>query len=165
MLRRESGGRESGTGGHFLNRSAGFSLVEALITLAIAAMLAGVLTHFVANTRANASSVAEMMETAALVDTLLAGIPANAPMKPGRIQGTNGGLAWWIDVSAVPFNSYPLRVVARRPVESRSGTTAVSAEPSLSPPVETELLHVAATVQARSGRRYVVDTVRMGSAQ
>jgi prepilin-type N-terminal cleavage/methylation domain-containing protein len=161
MLRRASGGAESWSAGRYFDRCAGFSLVEALIALAIVAMLATALTRFVANTRANAASVGEMMEMAALVDTLLAEIPANTPIKPGRIQGTNSGLAWSIDVSPVPFNSYPLHVFDRRSVKDLVGTTAAAADSS--PPVETELFRVAATVRARSGRRYIVDTVRMGS--
>jgi prepilin-type N-terminal cleavage/methylation domain-containing protein len=142
------------------NHSAGFSLVEALVALAIAAILAVALTRFVAGTRANAALVDEMLEMAAMADTLLTDLPGEKPIRAGRIEGRSGTLAWRINVTPVAFRTLPLRVEKSAAVGERVSPLASKAKAT-----EPSLFHVAITLQARSGRAYVVDTVRMGAGQ
>jgi Tfp pilus assembly protein PilV len=90
--------------------SAGFSLAEALVALAVAAMLAAMLTRFVANTRAGAARVSQSIEMAALADTLLARTPSSQALKPARSEGREGGYAWRIDIAPVTFTARATRL-------------------------------------------------------
>jgi prepilin-type N-terminal cleavage/methylation domain-containing protein len=153
--------------------AAGFSLAEVLVALAIAAMMAAMLTRFVAGTRANAAKVTELTEMAALGETLLARIASSQSLTPGRTDGRRDTFAWRIDITPVSFTAR-----ARRMNEETAATPSGDARERAngladSPPenagkrasragVNWVSYRVAVIVQARSGQSYAVDTIRIG---
>src|SRR5215469_8321609 len=87
--------------------SAGFSLTEALVALAIAAFLAAVLTRFVSTTRANALRIRQEVAMDILGDNLLERL-GSRELQPGRTDGRNGALRWRIDVAQITFSAHAL---------------------------------------------------------
>lgn len=157
------------------SRSAGFSLAEVLIALAIAAMMTAVLTRFVAGTRANAVRLGEALEMGAIAESLMARIGSKHGFRPGRTDGHAGRLAWRIDIRPVAFTAAVRKAHERN--RSASGTDAVDGAESMvtakALKQDTDRLQSAASanwvayrvtvaVEAPSGRTHVVDTVRVG---
>jgi general secretion pathway protein I len=153
---------------------AGFSLVEALVALAIAAALTAVLTRLIVTTRAGAARVGELTEMAALGDTLMARVASSQGLRPGRTGGRRGTFAWYIDIAPVPFTALARRISEKRPsapvaAEQASGPAKAAAafgggdpRPSLPSQAKWAAYRVAVVVQAPSGRTYAVDTIRIG---
>jgi hypothetical protein len=94
--------------------TAGFSLTEALVALAIAAFLGAVLTRFVTGTRLNASKVREEVAMDILSDSLPERLVVQ-DLKPGRIDGRSGALRWHIDVAPVAYYATALSVSKNKP--------------------------------------------------
>ena len=154
----------------------GFSLVEALVALAIAALLTATVTRLIVDTRVNAARVGEMTEMAALGETLLARVASSAGLRPGRTDGRRGVFAWRIDVAPIPFAA-KARVRAEKkaaePAPAEGGKTNATAKaPALpegtstrapaAPPQHWVTYRVAVVIEAPSGRTYAVDTIRVG---
>jgi Tfp pilus assembly protein PilV len=146
---------------------AGFSLAEALVALVVAAMLATTITKFVISTRNNAVRVREAVEMSALSDSLLANIqPEN--LNPGTSSGRKGPFAWHIDVTAISYTAFGLRMNENK-VAQTGLTGAANTEPAGSnTPAGTHQViyngvpfHIALVISAPSGRKYRVDTMRM----
>ena len=98
--------------------TAGFSLVEALVALAIAALLAAVLTRFVSGTRANAQNVREEIALELASDDLLEHLAIGKSL-PGRIDGRSGRLAWHVDIEPIAFSANA-EVVSEKKLASAS---------------------------------------------
>jgi prepilin-type N-terminal cleavage/methylation domain-containing protein len=112
--------------------SSGFSLIEALIALAIAAFLAAVLTRFVTSTRANALHVRQEVVLDILSDSLLERL-GSRELQPGRTDGRNGMLRWYIDVAPITFSAHALSVAEEKPVNSAARINAPGSVPAVGP--------------------------------
>ena len=89
-----SGEREK-TGG----RTCGFSLPEVLVALAVAAMMAAVLTRYVAGTRLNAAQVGERVELWTISQSMLDGL--STTLSPGASSGQIGAYRWHREIAPI----------------------------------------------------------------
>ena len=102
------------------DEQAGFSLIEALVALAIAAFLAAVLTRFMSGTRANAYLVREEVAMDVLSDGLLERVVAR-DLQPGRTDGRSGSLRWHVDVAPIAFYARAHSIAEKKPRTTQTG--------------------------------------------
>jgi prepilin-type N-terminal cleavage/methylation domain-containing protein len=155
------------------DKNSGFSLVEVLAALAIAAALSAALVHTFSNTRYNAGRIRELIDMMTLGDNLLAQINAEK-IQAARIDGHDGRFIWSLDVNPA---SYAATVIQYSENVQPDQTT----KPSTSKEVEQQgqsgteigksnneaaqkwsVYRIRIGVQAPSGRRHVVETFRIG---
>jgi general secretion pathway protein I len=84
------------------NGARGFTLIEALVALAIVAAVLGSIGTVIATTVKGTRGIDQRLELSGTAETLLAALPARTLLKPGRQSGQVGGHRWRIDVS--PMN-------------------------------------------------------------
>ena len=154
------------------HRSAGFSLAEALIALAIAAVLAAALTRLASNTRMNAGKLGELVEMMTVSDSLL---EQASPRVPGTTSGRTGGFAWRVAVTPVAFGAVAQRVeekavaTADQPSGKAAGLPPISGGGSRGEPAPTPEqvvkwipFRVSVLIESPSGRKYAADTISLG---
>ncbi len=78
---------------------AGFTLIEALVALAIVAAVLGSIGAVIATTVKGTRSIDQRVALAGTAGALLAALPARNLLKPGRQSGETAGHRWRIDVS------------------------------------------------------------------
>jgi general secretion pathway protein I len=78
---------------------AGFTLIEALVALAIVAAVLGSIGAVIATTVRGTRSIDQRVALAGTAGALLAALPARNLLKPGRQSGETAGHRWQIDVS------------------------------------------------------------------
>jgi len=83
--------------------TAGFTLIEALVALAIVAAVLSSIGAVIATTVKGTRSIDQRLALAGAAETLLAALPARNLLKPGRQSGELAGHRWRIDVS--PLNA------------------------------------------------------------
>ena len=81
---------------------AGFTLIEALVALAIIAAVLGSIASVIATTVKGTRSIDQRLALTGTAETLLAALPARALLKPGRQSGETAGHRWRLDVA--PMN-------------------------------------------------------------
>jgi general secretion pathway protein I len=81
---------------------AGFTLIEALVALAIVAAVLGSIGTVIATTVKGTRSIDQRLALSGTAETILAALPARTLLKPGRQSGETAGHRWRIDVS--PMN-------------------------------------------------------------
>ena len=81
---------------------AGFTLIEALVALAIVAAVLGSIGAVIATTVKGTRGIDQRLALGGTAETLLAALPARTLLKPGRQSGETAGHRWRIDVS--PMN-------------------------------------------------------------
>ena len=89
---------------------AGFTLIEALVALAIIAAVLSSIGAVIATTVKGTRAIDQRLALAGAAETLLAALPARDLMKPGRQSGELAGHRWRIDVaplSGVDFGDAP----------------------------------------------------------
>jgi type II secretory pathway pseudopilin PulG len=111
--------------------TAGFSLVEALVALTIASLLAVVLTRFVSGLRANAQKVREEVTLELATEDLLEHLSAGN-LSPGRIDGRSGRLAWYIDSKPIAFSANAEVIREKKSAGQGSGQPAIAGTNSVS---------------------------------
>jgi len=79
--------------------TAGFTLIEALVALAIVAAVLPSIGAVIATTVKGTRSIDQRLALAGAAETLLAALPARNLLKPGRQSGELAGHRWRIDVS------------------------------------------------------------------
>lgn len=84
---------------------AGFTLIEALVALAIIAAVLGSIASVIATTVKGTRSIDQRLALTGTAETLLAALPARALLKPGRQSGETAGHRWRIDVTALKTES------------------------------------------------------------
>jgi len=84
------------------NGEAGFTLIEALVALAIIAIVLGSIGTVIATTVKGTRAIDQKLALAATAETLLSTLPARGLLKAGRQSGELGGHRWRLDV--VPMN-------------------------------------------------------------
>ena len=170
-------------------RSAGFSLAEALVALALAAILAAVLTRFVSTTRLNAFKIREQVAIDVLSDSLVERVAAHQ-WQAGRSDGRSGRLVWRVDVTPTAFYAHArsIKPKKKKSNESANGGTALGlaaisdgsddetkedetkfaakgGPATTAPAVAWIPYRVTTVVSAPSGRSHVVNTIRFGPEQ
>ena len=80
----------------------GFTLIEALVALAIVAAVLGSIGAVIATTVKATRGIDRRLELSGTAETLVAALPARTLLKPGRQSGDLAGHRWRIDVS--PMN-------------------------------------------------------------
>jgi general secretion pathway protein I len=80
----------------------GFTLIEALVALAIVAAVLGSIGTVIATTVKGTRGIDQRLELSGTAESLLAALPARTLLKPGRQSGDLAGHRWRIDVS--PMN-------------------------------------------------------------
>jgi general secretion pathway protein I len=81
---------------------AGFTLIEALVALAIVAAVLGSIGAVIATTVKGTRSIDQRLALSGTAETVLAALPARTLLKPGRQSGETAGHRWRIEVS--PMN-------------------------------------------------------------
>ena len=84
------------------NGAAGFTLIEALVALAIVAAVLGSIGAVIATTVKGTRGIDQRLALGATAETLFTALPARTLLKPGRQSGELAGHRWRIDVS--PMN-------------------------------------------------------------
>jgi general secretion pathway protein I len=84
------------------NAVAGFTLIEALVALAIVAAVLGSIGAVIATTVKGTRGIDQRLALSGTAETLVAALPARSLLKPGRQSGELAGHRWRIDVS--PMN-------------------------------------------------------------
>ena len=82
--------------------AAGFTLIEALVALAIVAAVLGSIGAVIATTAKGTRGIDQRLALSGSAETMLASLPARKLLKPGRQSGETAGHRWRIDVS--PMN-------------------------------------------------------------
>ena len=78
---------------------AGFTLIEALVALAIVAAVLTSIGAVIATSVKGTRSIDQRLALSATAETLLAALPARTLLTPGRQSGETAGHRWRIDVS------------------------------------------------------------------
>jgi general secretion pathway protein I len=78
---------------------AGFTLIEALVALAIVAAVLSSIGAVIATSVKGTRSIDQRLALTGAAETLLAELPARNLLKPGRLSGQLAGHRWRIDVS------------------------------------------------------------------
>ena len=82
--------------------AAGFTLIEALVALAIIAVVLGTIGSVIATTTKGTRTIEQRLALSGTAETLLADLPARGLLKPGRQTGQLAGSRWRVDVA--PMN-------------------------------------------------------------
>lgn len=153
-----SGEREKTSG-----RTCGFSLPEVLVALAVAAMMAAVLTRHVAGTRLNAAQVGERVEVWTISQSMLDGLPTT--LSPGASSGQIGAYRWHREIAPIASDA-----VARTEAPSVQGVPeddlrSLGGHQTAAPSTTWVLYRVKVQIEAPSGRQYEADTIRITRPQ
>src|SRR6516162_7008810 len=87
-----------------VHRNSGFSLVEVLAALAIAAALSAALMHTFSNTRHSANRMRELIDMMTLVDNIAAQINSEK-IRAGRIDGNDRGFIWRSEIELTAYTA------------------------------------------------------------
>ena len=98
---------------------AGFTLIEALVALAIVAAVLGTIGTVIGATVKGTRSIDQHLALAGTAEVLLAELPARNLLKPGRQNGELAGSRWRIDVA-------PMNVAGGDPATDRFVPMAVN---------------------------------------
>jgi general secretion pathway protein I len=101
--------------------TAGFTLIEALVALAIVAAVLGSIGTVIATTVKGTRAIDQRLALGGTAETLLAALPARTLLKPGRQTGETAGHRWRIDVA--PMN---VPVISEAPQTERFVPLAVT---------------------------------------
>lgn len=99
--------------------AAGFTLIEALVALAIIAVVLGTIGSVIATTVKGTRAIDQHLALAGTAETLLADLPARSLLKPGRQSGQLAGSRWRVDVA-------PMNVAGGNPATDRFVPLAVN---------------------------------------
>jgi len=120
------------------NDRAGFTLIEALVALAIIATVLSSIGALIATTVKGTRSIDQRLALTGTAETLLAALPARNLLTPGRQSGELAGYRWRFDVS-------PMSAAMGGAAQTRRWTP----------------LAVAMRLQAPGGPTMQLDTVRL----
>jgi prepilin-type N-terminal cleavage/methylation domain-containing protein len=135
----------------------GFSLAEVLVALAVAAMMAAILTPFVAGTRFNAAQVRERLELWTIAQSMLDGL--GETLSPGTSSGQNGAYRWRREIAPITAEAVAQTEAFEDHLhpQGRQETAA--------PSTPWVLYRVKVQIEAPSGRQYAADTIRINRPQ
>ncbi|HTC03951.1 MAG TPA: prepilin-type N-terminal cleavage/methylation domain-containing protein [Xanthobacteraceae bacterium] len=131
--------------------TAGFTLIEVLVAIAVLAVVLGAIGAVVGNTVRTIRSVDRRLPLLETAQSLIASLPARNALQPGTQSGTSGEFRWRID--AVLLNSN---------VPDNNAAAALSAAATGTPPkVSWMPLAITVRVQGSEGPPVRLDTVRL----
>jgi prepilin-type N-terminal cleavage/methylation domain-containing protein len=144
-------------------RTCGFSLAEVLVALAVAAMMAAVLTRYVAGIRFNAAQVRERLELWTIAQSMLDGL--SKTISPGTSEGQIGAYRWHREIASIASDA-----VARTEAPGAEGGLEdhlrLPGGPRTAAPSTTWVLYrIKVQIEAPSGRQYEADTIRITRPQ
>ncbi|WFU75640.1 prepilin-type N-terminal cleavage/methylation domain-containing protein [Bradyrhizobium sp. CB2312] len=99
--------------------AAGFTLIEALVALAIFVAVLGTIGSVIATTAKGTRSIDQRLALAGTAERLLADLPPRALLKPGRQSGELAGSRWRVDIA-------PMNVPGDDPAANRFVPMAVN---------------------------------------
>jgi prepilin-type N-terminal cleavage/methylation domain-containing protein len=148
-----------------LRASEGFSLLEALVAIVVAAILAVALTRLASNTRMNAGKIQELVDMMSVNGALLAQI---VPKELGTTHGRVGKFAWHVAVAPLNFTAVARHIKneaepegAKKPLALAAISDGLGLTKNQEPTETTKWspVYVTVVVNSPSGRRYSVDTI------
>lgn len=100
-------------------RDRGFTLIEALVALAIIAAVLSSIGAVIGSTAKGTRSIGQRLALTGAAETVFAGLPLRSALKPGRQAGELAGHRWRLDVA-------PLNVAATEAAQGRFVPLAVN---------------------------------------
>jgi prepilin-type N-terminal cleavage/methylation domain-containing protein len=129
-------------------RSAGFALIEVLVAAAVAGVLITVLVRSFVSTWYGINVVREEVDSMLVARAALTALAPRDNLSPGMQNGVTGRYAWTVAISKSP---------TAQPVQA-----AASDNENANPAQNWTLYRIAIAVDAPSGRRTILETLRLG---
>jgi general secretion pathway protein I len=130
--------------------TAGFTLIEVLVAIAVLAVVLGAIGAVVGNTVRSIRSVDRRLPLLETAQSLIASLPTRDALQPGTQSGTSGDFRWRID--AVLLNSN---------VPDNAAAALSTAAAGTPPKVNWAPLAITVRVQGSEGPPVRLDTVRL----
>jgi general secretion pathway protein I len=130
--------------------TAGFTLIEVLVAIAVLAVVLGAIGAVVGNTVRTIHSVDRRLPLLETAQSLIASLPTRDALQPGTQSGTSGDFRWRIDA-----------VLLNRNVPDNAATALSTAATGAQPKVSWVPLAITVRVQGAEGPPVRLDTVRL----
>jgi general secretion pathway protein I len=130
--------------------SAGFTLIEVLVAIAVLAVVLGAIGAVVGNTVRTIHSVDRRLPILETAQSLIAALPARDALQPGTQSGTSGEFRWRIDAVLLNGN-----------VPDNAAAALSTAATGAPPKVNWMPLAITVRVQGGEGPPVRLDTVRL----
>src|SRR5580704_3495575 len=130
--------------------SAGFTLIEVLVAIAVLAVVLGAIGALVGNPVRAIRSVDRRLPLLETAQSLIAALPARDALQPGTQTGTSGDFRWRIDA-----------VLLNISVPDNAAAALSTAATGASPKVNWVPLAITVRVQGSEGPPVRLDTVRL----
>ena len=130
--------------------TAGFTLIEVLVAIAVLAVVLGAIGGVVGNTVRTIRSVDRRLPLLETAQSLIASLPARDALQPGTQSGTSGDFRWRIDA-----------VLLNRNVGDNAAAAQSTAATATPPKVNWMPLAITVRVQGSEGPPVRLDTVRL----
>ena len=130
--------------------TAGFTLIEVLVAIAVLAVVLGAIGAVVGNTVRTIHSVDRRLPLLETAQSLIASLPTRDALQPGTQSGTSGDFRWRIDA-----------VLLNRNVLDNAAAVLSTAATGAPPKVSWVPLAITVRVQGAEGPPVRLDTVRL----
>src|SRR5580700_12079393 len=130
--------------------SAGFTMIEVLVAIAVLAVVLGAIGAVVGNTVRTIRSVDRRLPLLETAQNLIVSLPARDALQPGTQSGTSGEFRWRIDA-----------VLLNRNVPDNAAAALSTAATDTPPKVNWMPLSITVRVQGSEGPPVRLDTVRL----
>jgi general secretion pathway protein I len=130
--------------------TAGFTLIEVLVAIAVLAVVLGAIGAVVGNTVRTIHSVDRRLPLLETAQSLIASLPTRDALQPGTQSGTSGDFRWRIDA-----------VLLNRNVPDNAAAALSTAATGAPPKVSWVPLAITVRVQGAEGPPVRLDTVRL----
>ncbi len=136
--------------------TAGFTLIEVLVAIAVLAVVLGAIGAVVGNTVRTIRSVDRRLPLLETAQSLIASLPARDVLQPGTQSGVSGDFRWRIDAVLLNRN-VPDKAAAALSTAAPAAPAATAAAPK----VTWVPLSITVRVQGSEGPPVRLDTVRL----
>jgi general secretion pathway protein I len=130
--------------------SAGFTLIEVLVAIAVLAVVLGAIGAVVGNTVRTIHSVDRRLPLLETAQSVIASLPERGALQPGTQSGSSGEFRWRIDA-----------VLLNRNVPDNAAAAPSTAATGTQPKVSWVPLAITVRVQGAEGPPVRLDTVRL----